>query len=138
VPEAAAAPASAGDPTPAADDAAREARRVESITWREEDGATVVEIVTDAPLAAPLLHSAPMSGPPRLLLRLGGILEPYPVLRNEVAGPRLEAIRTWHHAERTPPELHVVLDLTAAADASPPEITGRAIRVRLTGGSDHP
>ncbi len=138
-PQAATVSEPAVEPTPAAGATGPGARRVESITWRQEDGATDVEIVTDAPLEASLLHSAVMSEPPRLLLRLGGILEPYPVLRDKVADPRLEAIRTWHHADRTPPELHVVLDLTPAAAAPPPpEVSGRTIRVRLTGGGGTP
>jgi hypothetical protein len=52
-----------------------------------------------------------LSSPPRVLVRLKGIVEPYRPLETPVGTTEVRAIRMGHHPEKTPPSLWVVLDV---------------------------
>jgi hypothetical protein len=105
------------EPGPAAQPAAtrrapaRSGRAIERIDWSEQGGVTVVTIAANGPLSADSYRHMRLDNPPRCVLRLVDIRHAYPELVLEVGGPRLQRIRTWHHADKHPPELHVVLDL---------------------------
>jgi hypothetical protein len=57
-------------------------------------------------------------------------------LKTPIDSPLLTTVRTWLHEDRSPPELHVVLDLL---DGNPgfaePIIDGARVRLRVTPGS---
>jgi len=131
----------AGPPAPLAtlapqprQEAAGRATRVERIEWSEQDGATVVTISADGPLSQERARQMRLEDPPRVVVRLLDIRHAYSSLTLEVGGPRLQRIRTWHHAEQSPPELHVVLDLTGASVVQR-ELSVSGSRLQITLGT---
>ncbi|NIR41035.1 MAG: hypothetical protein GWN07_34800, partial [Actinobacteria bacterium] len=94
--------------------------RATALTWSAEDAATVVRITADRRLSPATVQRFRMDndpGPREVVVIRGAQGSDLP-LREEVGGPRLARIRTWLHADRTPPELHVVLDLSDAGVAA--------------------
>jgi hypothetical protein len=110
------------------------ATKVEHITWREVDGGTEVEIRTDGILDDSRVRHGWMANPPRYLLRFIGITEPYDWLQAETLLPRVPTVRIGLHADRDPPQLHVVLDLgSEAVRISAVRVEGTTVTVVLGG-----
>jgi hypothetical protein len=118
-------------PTPVAVVATTSATSITDIDWRDEDGSTVITLVADGELSRSRVHDFRLTDPPRHAIQLRGIVEPYPSLRIEVNGRRVERIRTWHHGELEPPELHIVLDL-AGPGARVSSLRSEGSRVTVT------
>lgn len=111
------------------------ATAIHTISWSDGDRATLVSIVADGPLDEAAVGHFLMTDDPkhRLVLYLYGIGSSGLDYRTSVAGPRLDAIRVWYHDDKTPVQLHIVLDL--ASDrvlASAPLIEGNLLLVKLT------
>lgn len=99
-----------------------------------EDGAVIVVRAT-APLDPGDVLASRLDAPPapRAVLRIRGVDSSALPTRLEVDGPRITAVRSWLHDDRTPPELHVVADLAADdLDLLPVEVRGAEITLRLT------
>jgi hypothetical protein len=109
-----------------------ELSRVESISWHEEGGRTIVRIATDAPVAAADFNHLVLSGPARVLVRLIGVGREYRPYTTEVGAGGVERIRAGLHREFTPTQLYVVVDL-ASDDVvvQSVEADGAAVRVVL-------
>ena len=121
-------------PSPAPALAARLATRITDIDWRDDDGTTVITLVADGELSRSRIHDFRLDDPPRHAIQLRGVVEPYPSLRVDVGGQRVERIRTWHHGELEPPELHVVLDLAGPSVAvSSVRSAGSRVTVTVAG-----
>ncbi len=84
---------------------------VAGIVWSRDRGATVVEIKLGPGLAPDSAVVSAMSDPPRVLVRIPRVTEPFSQLLIPVGTPELLGIRSWLHGELRPPELHVVIDL---------------------------
>ncbi len=91
--------------------AAVPATRVVDISWRHTDGTTKVVIETDGAVSPARVRHFDMDNPPRFVVRLLRIRQPYQPYELAVATPQLSRIRVGYHEERRPPELHIVLDL---------------------------
>ncbi|MFV2073518.1 MAG: PilZ domain-containing protein [Thermoanaerobaculales bacterium] len=75
---------------------------------------------------------APMTGPPRVLVRIRWIESRYELLQIDVGTPDVLQIRTGHHPEQNPPSLFVVLDLADDQVAlGPTEVSGDTIIVNV-------
>lgn len=136
-PDAAAVPAAATGSTPAAQPAVgpAAASRVSRITWREAGGATEVVIWGDGAFPAEAYNQLRLDGAsPRLVLRLAGIVEPFALGRLDVGTDQLLRVRTGHHVETEPDELHVVLDLAGpGVRLTRAESEGTRLWLRLEG-----
>ena len=135
-------PAAPAEPLPAdllaaspAGDAAAPARRVTRITWQQRDGATELEIWGDGRFVPGSYQRSSLGGErPRELIRLGGIEEPYGGGSVEVGTPQVSRVRTGHHVETEPDELHVVIDLAGpGVAASELRADGERLWLRLEG-----
>jgi uncharacterized protein (TIGR02266 family) len=129
------APAGGGPPAGAPGAAAAPARRVTRITWRREGGATEVEIWGDGRFVPGSYHHSTLGGErPRELIRVTGIGEPFAGGSVEVGTPEVSRVRTGHHVETDPDELHVVVDLAGpGVAASELRADGSRLRLRLEG-----
>jgi hypothetical protein len=111
------------------------ATAIHTISWSDGDRATLVSIVADGPLDEAAVGHFLMTDDPkhRLVLYLYGIGSSGLDYRTSVAGARLDAIRVWYHEDKTPVQLHIVLDLASdRVAASPPLIEGNLLLVKLT------
>ncbi len=111
--QAAATPAPSA-PTPVEVVPPEPATAVESIGLSQEGAATVLRIVTNGSLERSRLREYRLENPPRQVLRIAGITEPYDDHPLQVGGPLLTRVRVGFHPEMSPPELHVVVDLAGA------------------------
>ena len=84
---------------------------VTGIVWSRGRGTTVVEIKLGPGLPPDAVVVSAMGDPPRVLVRIPGVAEPFTQLLIPVGSPELLTIRSWLHGELRPPELHVVIDL---------------------------
>ncbi len=113
---------------------ARTRPRATGLAWTVDEGATVVRLTTDRTLDSSAVGSFRMNddpGPRQLLVIRGVGASDLPV-RQTVDSPHLAGIRTWLHDDRSPPELHVVLDLARpGVVADEPVVEGRTVTVRL-------
>ncbi len=106
---------------------------VSDITWSAGDRETSVTVTADGELRPDMVAALPMGDPPRILLRLRGIVEGYPAYSIEAGTPQLDRIRIGHHPEQRPPALYVVLDLPdAAVKASDVHVAGDRATVTLS------
>ncbi len=87
------------------------ANRVDGIDWVERGSETVITIRGNGSIDTDAVSLHQMDGPPRLLVKLSGIEEQYPLYRVAVGTPAVNQIRIGHHPEQTPSCLYVVLDL---------------------------
>lgn len=99
------------------------ASRVVDISWRRTDSATEVVIETNGGLVPARARHFVMDNPPRYIVRLLGIAHPYEPFELPVGTPQVSRIRVGFHQEKSPPELHVVLDLAGSSQ--------RAVRYHL-------
>jgi hypothetical protein len=129
-----AAPAAAAPAEPAGAVAAP-ARRITRITWQQRDGATELVIWGDGRFVPGSYRSSSLGGErPRELIRLAGIIEPYAAGSVEVGTPQVSRVRTGHHVETEPDELHVVVDLAGpGVAASELRADGERLWLRLEG-----
>jgi uncharacterized protein (TIGR02266 family) len=95
----------------------------------ESDGA-VVGIRGNGSLEDGAVSVEPLTSPPRVLVRLRGIVSPYRPYALDSAAPEVSGLRIGHHEDRRPPELWVVIDL-ADAQAAVRDIDIAGDRVRL-------
>lgn len=107
---------------------------VERIQWRVDGDLTVIELVTDAPVDAADITPLRLEDPPRLLVRIRGVVSGCPSELLEPDVDRITSIRTGYHAAMSPPELHVVFDLSGAGVRLVGiQVDPDAVRVRLGG-----
>lgn len=88
-------------------------RRVQDLTTRQRSGSTEVVVRADGPIDPQGVDTLRLDDPPRILLRIRGIEEPYTPHRVDVGSLDVAAIRIGHHPELQPPTLYVVLDTTS-------------------------
>jgi hypothetical protein len=123
-------------PTPVATPppATRGALRATELAWSVENGVTVVRVTADRDLAPSAIGRFRMDddpGPRELVVIRGVGASDLPV-RRAVDSPHVASVRTWLHDDRSPPELHVVLDLSEpSASADEPIVEGRTVTVRI-------
>ena len=125
-------------PTPTtvmmASPAPRGALRVTELAWSVEDGVTVVRVTADRELAPSAIGRFRMDddpGPRELVVIRGVDASDLPI-RRAVDSPQVAGIRTWLHDDRSPSELHVVVDLSEpSATADEPIVEGRTVTVRI-------
>jgi hypothetical protein len=104
------------------------------MNWRLEGDATVVELVFDRlVLPESISHFRMTDAPgPREVVVVRGVAASDAPLKTPIDSPLLTSVRTWLHEDRSPPELHVVLDLL---DGNPgfaePIIDGAQVRLRV-------
>jgi len=126
-------------PTPMGSDTGTEValRGVRGITWSHEAGSTEVEIRLGSKLSPKDVSVSQFEQPPRILVRIPDVSEPFSPLLIPVGSPELAQVRSWLHVERRPPELHVVLDL-AGDRASLTEVRREAHAIVLVIGGRVP
>jgi hypothetical protein len=133
-PAAATVPAEAPVPVSTPESAAPGGPRATELAWSVEDADTVVRITADRDLSPAAVQRFRMDndpGPREVIVIRGARASDLP-LRQDVDDSRVAGIRTWLHSDRTPPELHVVLDLTdAGVSADEPVVDGRTVTVRI-------
>jgi hypothetical protein len=121
-------------PPAVADAAALHPRRIQQVTWHDADEFTVVTVLADDIFQESEVRYFRMeSGPqPRMVLYLYGFGPSDLEYRTEVGGKHLAAIRVWHHGDRNPEQLHIVLDLPGPeVMAYKPVVEGRRLLVTL-------
>jgi uncharacterized protein (TIGR02266 family) len=111
------------------------ARRVEGISWRVVGEATEVEVRGDGRLDLASVARSHLGGAnPRELLRLRGIVATTAPAVVAAGTPQLARVRSGHHPELEPDELHVVLDLAGpGVRVAAVEAAGATLLVRLEG-----
>jgi hypothetical protein len=109
------------------------ARRVQSITWEQIAGGTEIVVRGDGVIRSESYRQTRIDGGvPRELIRLIGIQAAYPKTEIPVATLQVRRIRIGYHQETSPPELHVVLDLTGPQiQVTLLEEENRQLRIRL-------
>lgn len=109
------------------------ARMVTGITWQRQGPETVIVVQGDGVLAEGAVLQSRLGGAnPRQLIRLIGIEGPFADGTVEVGSAEVARIRTGHHAEKNPDELHVVVDLVdPAVELAAVEPLGDRLRLRF-------
>ena len=82
--------------------------RVRGLQVDELARSTLVRVITDRPIASSQIQVVSLSNPPRFVVKIRGISEPF---RTGARGERIRRIRSGLHAG---PELHLVIDLASA------------------------
>ncbi len=100
-------------PEPVPSEPAPTASIVESITWQANAGQTRVVIRANEVLQPGAVDAIRLEDPPRVLVRVRGIDEPFTPHRFEVTSPEITAIRVGYHPELRPVAVYVVLDLAS-------------------------
>lgn len=109
-----------------------------AMDWRLEGDATVVELVFDRMVRPESISHFRMTNAPgpREVVVVRGVAASDAPLKTLIDSPLLTSVRTWLHEDRSPPELHVVLDLL---DGNPvfaePIVDGAQVRMRVIPGS---
>ena len=84
---------------------------ISDVRWEPRTEGTVVVIHGNGRLEKSRVRVDLLSAPPRVLVRLRGIVEPYRPLEFPVGTDAVRAIRMGHHPEKNPPSQWVVLDV---------------------------
>jgi len=110
------------------------ATRIESIEWHEAGAYTVVTVEADGRIDDTLVRNFRMNEVPqsRMVLYLYGVGPGNLSYKTQVDGKQLAAVRVWFHEEKSPVQLHIVLDL-ASQDvvAFKPVVEGHRLVVTL-------
>ncbi len=119
-----------GVPTPAS--ALPPAGSLLGVSWRTTEAGTEVVIRGDGALAPGRVRVNALEAPPRVLVRLAEV-RPGPAGEQRAVGTReVERIRLGYHAELSPPQLYVVLDLTSSSVAlAGHRVEGDTVRLTL-------
>ena len=109
-------------------------RRVESITWREEGGSTIVTIRLSTELSNAYFEVVRVrAGAPREVIKIQGIEVPYTPSEIAVGSRHVLRLRTGLHRADGGTVLHVVADLTGAGVAiRSVEPDGRDLRITFS------
>ena len=124
-------------PSPATASRLAPAANIERVDWTESGLATEVTIQADGMLdGASVGHFLMSDDPqPRLIIYLYGIGSNGLAYRTEVEGDQLDAIRVWYHDDKSPVQLHIVLDFTHRGVVSrAPVIDGNRLLITLFDG----
>jgi hypothetical protein len=124
-------------PPPATASRLASAANIERVDWTESGLATEVTIQADGMLdGAAVGHFLMSDDPqPRLIIYLYGIGSNGLAYRTEVGGSQLDAIRVWYHDDKSPVQLHIVLDFTHRGVVSrAPVIDGNRLLITLFDG----
>jgi uncharacterized protein (TIGR02266 family) len=111
--------------------------RVLNVTWEEQAGATLVTVHLDGGLQEWAYSASRLASPPRELVRIDGIRNPFPRTTIPVGSPLVERVRLGYHPEGRTSQMHVVVDLAdpgARLDRS--EVVGNELRLWITSGDD--
>jgi hypothetical protein len=125
-------------PSPATASRPGSAANIERVDWTESERTTEVTIQADGALdGAAVGHFLMLDDPqPRLIIYLYGIGSNGLAYRTEVEGGQLAAIRVWYHDDKSPVQLHIVLDFTHRGVVSrAPVIDGDRLLITLFDGS---
>ena len=115
----------------------RWAGSIDRIDWDESGHTTVVSIQADGTLDGSAVGHFLMSDDPqpRLIIYLYGIGSNGLAYRTDVAGSHLAAIRVWYHDDKSPVQLHIVLDFAHKGVVSrAPVIDGNRLLITLFDG----
>ena len=106
--------------------------KITNISWAE---GTLVETVTvrgNGGFSAAQIRLTTLADPPRCLVRIAGIKEPFYRDRIPMTLQKASAVRLGHHHDLEPPELHLVFDLTGrSVTASGPVVDGDSFSINL-------
>ncbi|HRS17273.1 MAG TPA: hypothetical protein P5234_13640 [Thermoanaerobaculaceae bacterium] len=109
------------------------ATRIRAARWEAAGEGGVVVLQADGGVVPRRIRELRLEDPPRVLVRISGIVGPTEPDTVNVGGPLVSRIRFGHHPELSPPELYVVIDLASAAvRGGPPEPTGDTIRIPVS------
>ena len=114
--------------------AALAALRATGLESSVDAGSTLVRISVNQNVLQSAVGRFRMDGDPgpREVLVIRGVSASDLPLQRSTNGPHVSGIRTWLHEDRSPPELHVVLDLTGpGVSADEPRVEGRVVTVRV-------
>lgn len=131
-PEAAPAPAPAPPPppAPAPGEDGRAFSRVLNLIWEPRDDEILVTVFLDGPIEEWEYTVTRLSEPPRSLVVIRGISQPFPRTEIPVGAELVERLRVGFHPERPRSELHVVVDLAdPGADLVRSEAAGQELRL---------
>jgi len=111
------------------------ATTIKRVDWVDYENSTIVTVEADGLIDRDAVgHFLMTDDPrPRLILYLDGLGSNDLAYRSTVAGDRLGAVRVWYHDDKSPVQLHIVLDF-ANPDVvfQPPEIDGNLLSVILS------
>ncbi len=110
-PTATSAPRPTATPARAPPAAAAGALAVRDVSWTRRDGRTTVSVQADQALPRDAVTVAVLSGPPRVLVAVRGVVRPFGRSLLQVGSREVETLRIGYHPDHDPPSLHVVLDL---------------------------
>ena len=107
--------------------------RLENVSWRVEQGRTVVELELDGAISPERYSRFRLDGgTPREVVRLRGVEAAYSPTSLPVDGRQLEGIRIGYHERAGGNEIHVVLDLASSSvELTELEAVGNRLRVVL-------
>ena len=110
-------------------------RSVREIRWFPEGDGLRVELQLDGAIPEKSFRTfRPAKAPPRIVVQLFGVDDPYPIEELGVRSALVRSIRVGFHAEQTRPEQRVVLDLTGPdVQLESVEPNGDVLVVRLSG-----
>jgi type IV pilus assembly protein PilZ len=108
---------------------------VREVTWSTGAGRTVLTVRGDGAIAAAAVSDFRIEGDePRHVVRLRGVTRPLSPASLEVGSPQVRRVRAGLHAERSPSELHLVLDLGGpAVRVTGVEPAGGGLRIVVEG-----
>ncbi len=102
------------------------------VSWQTSDTGTEVVIRGDGAFAPGRVRVNALIAPPRVLVRLAGVRPGAVVDQRAVGTPEVGRLRLGYHAELSPPELYLVLDLTSPAVALVGQkVEGDTVRVTV-------
>jgi uncharacterized protein (TIGR02266 family) len=127
-------PAGAG-PSASEPPAAGPLTAVREVTWTTGGGRTVLTVRGDGSIPAAAVSDFRIEGDePRHVVRLRGVTEPLSPGSLEVGSPQVRRVRAGLHADRSPSELHLVLDLAGpAVRVTGVEPAGGGLRIVVEG-----
>lgn len=106
--------------------------RIDSVFAQETATATILVITADRPIQPGGFSVLSLSAPPRFVLKLQGIEQPF---ADRVPSPRLRSLRSAVHRDAEPTELHLVFDLAGdRARATARLLADGRLEVRLEDG----
>lgn len=110
------------------------ATRIESVKWHEAGDFTVVTVIADGRIDETSIKHFRMNEAPqsKMVLYLYGVGPGDLEYKTQIDGNQLASIRVWYHEEKSPVQLHIVLDLASLeVVAFKPVVEGHRLVVTL-------
>ncbi len=103
---------------------------ISEIRWEPRADGTVIILRGNGSMDESQLRVDALSSPPRILIRMRGIVESYRPVATPVGTADVRALRVGHHPELKPPALWVVLDIADVnIEVKGVEVEGNTARV---------